>query len=327
MTELTPEIKAQLEEQKKNCIFCQIISGQQEAKKVFEDDEIYSVLDIKPVVKGHLLVMPKEHYPIMPLLPPKTFQHMFGILPQIVDAQKKAMVMTGCTVFIANGGVAGQQAPHFLFHVLGRDKGDGLLNYYFEPKSLVEAEQKKAEELLRHNLPIMLAKNIGAQPIETDGVYEDDKVKIVMSSKPQAVGHLEIYSKEEDKYFENLSYESAVRLFYAASFAATALFEGLGAHGTNIIMQTGESADNPDGKLVVHVLPRYDGDGLDLILPPSSQQFNPDEIISAYGNETFKIGKKKEVKTEQKEEPRVESTGDPALDEVREAIEKIRRLP
>ncbi|MBW3019182.1 HIT family protein [Candidatus Woesearchaeota archaeon] len=315
-------MKAQLEEQKKNCIFCQIISGQQEAKKIYEDEEIYSVLDIRPVVKGHLLVMPKEHYPIMPLLPPKTFQHMFGILPQIVEAQKKAMVMTGCTVFIANGGVAGQQAPHFIFHVLGRDKSDGILNYYFEPKKLVHEDLKKAEELMKHNLPRMLA-NIGAKPIETDGVYEDDKIKIMMSPRAQAVGHLEIYSKEEPKYFEKLPFESAAHLFYAASFAATALFEGLGAHGTNIIMQTGESADNPEGKLVVHVLPRYDGDGLNLIIPPSTQQFDTDTIVAAYANEMYKVGKKEEPSPESQPKS-AEAKG---LEEVSEAIKKIRRMP
>ena len=36
--QLTPEIKAQLTEQKKQCIFCKLISGEMPAKTVFEDD-------------------------------------------------------------------------------------------------------------------------------------------------------------------------------------------------------------------------------------------------------------------------------------------------
>lgn len=325
MTDLPPEVKKQLEEQKKNCIFCQIIDGQQQASKVYEDDQMVGILDIKPAVKGHLLMMPREHYPIMPLLPPQTFQHLFGYLPQVIEAQKKAMIMTGATVFVANGAVAGQQSPHFLFHVLGRDMGDGILTYFFEPKKLVDEEQKKAIELLKHNLPIMLHKNIGTQPIETDGLYEDEKIKIVVAEKPQAVGHMEIHSKEEPKYFEKLSFESAVRMLYAASFAATALFEGLGAHGTNIIIQTGESSDNPEGKLVVHVLPRWQDDGLDLMLKPTGQEYNTEQIIGAYKDEMDIIGKKPEKKEGKTEQARTEPSS-PA-DEIKKAVEDIRRMP
>ena len=68
--QLAPEIKKQLEEQKKQCIFCRLISGEiPNAKKVFEDDKTIALLDIYPALKGHTLFMLKEHYPFqcMPL--------------------------------------------------------------------------------------------------------------------------------------------------------------------------------------------------------------------------------------------------------------------
>ena len=37
--EITPEMKAQLEEQKKQCVFCKIISGEIPGKEVFSDDK------------------------------------------------------------------------------------------------------------------------------------------------------------------------------------------------------------------------------------------------------------------------------------------------
>ena len=55
--------------QKKQCIFCQIVGGKMEAKMVFEDDNVIAVLDINPANMGHILVMPKEHYAIMPQIP------------------------------------------------------------------------------------------------------------------------------------------------------------------------------------------------------------------------------------------------------------------
>ena len=44
------------------CIFCQIISGKLETVKIYEDDEIIVVLDLYPATKGHILIMPKQHF-------------------------------------------------------------------------------------------------------------------------------------------------------------------------------------------------------------------------------------------------------------------------
>ena len=71
--QLTPEIKAQLQEQKKQCIFCKIISKEMDSKIVFEDKLTLAALDIRPAVKGHTLFMLKEHYPIMPYIQPEEF--------------------------------------------------------------------------------------------------------------------------------------------------------------------------------------------------------------------------------------------------------------
>ena len=57
-------------------------------------------------------------------------------------------------------------------------------------------------------------------------------------------GHLIIYSKTEDKYIENLNANDSAHLFFTASFVSTAIFEGLGAHATNILLKSGESDDN-----------------------------------------------------------------------------------
>ena len=124
--ELTPEIKAQLQEQKKQCIFCKLISGEMPAKKVFEDSKTISLVDIYPARKGHTLFMLKEHYPIMPYIPADEFKHYFGLVPQLCNAVKNATVTTGINVFIANGGPAGQQAPHFLMHLFPRENADGF---------------------------------------------------------------------------------------------------------------------------------------------------------------------------------------------------------
>ena len=128
--EITPEVQKQLDEQKKECIFCKLIKGEIPSSQVYEDKFMLGVLDINPIVEGHTLLMPKEHYPIMPYIPEKTFFHMFGMLPKILDVYCKKLYSIEANVFIANGGVAGQQSNHFMMHILPRNGKDKLGNKF-----------------------------------------------------------------------------------------------------------------------------------------------------------------------------------------------------
>lgn len=300
--QLTPEIKAQLEAQKAQCIFCKLISGEMSAKTVFSDDVVIAMLDIYPGCKGHTLVMLKEHYPIMPYIPSEEFAHYFGLLPQLSAAVMKSTVSTAINVFIANGGVAGQQSPHFLLHLLPRETGDGFLHFLFGKKVSTATDKVN---MLKNNLPIMLqnhfARNpapwhtgVGARPnwLVPSGevIYEDEQVLACIPEKGAVEGHIEIYSKQQEKDFTKLSIAESAHLFYVASFAATAVFEGLGAQGTNIILKSGISDDNPDGKLILHVLPRRQGDGLEkLHWQPQQPSYNLDEVMEKIRDKAWQV--------------------------------------
>ena len=43
------------------CIFCRIIKGELPARVVKETEEAIAFLDIDPIQKGHVLVLPKRH--------------------------------------------------------------------------------------------------------------------------------------------------------------------------------------------------------------------------------------------------------------------------
>lgn len=116
-----------LQQQKANCIFCRIIKGEVPAKKVYEDDKVIAILDINPAVRGHVLVLPKEHYPILPLIPFDQMQALFKTTRALAGSLKEAVLCPHVTIFIANGAAAGQQSPHFLYHLIPREENDGLL--------------------------------------------------------------------------------------------------------------------------------------------------------------------------------------------------------
>lgn len=46
-----------------DCIFCKIIKKEIPSYGVYEDEKIYAFLDIHPINKGHVLVIPKVHEP------------------------------------------------------------------------------------------------------------------------------------------------------------------------------------------------------------------------------------------------------------------------
>jgi len=119
-------IEEVIKKQKEQCVFCKIIKGEIPSEKVYEDEDVLAIMDINPATDGHVLVMPKEHYPIMPLIPRKSFSHLFKIAKYIIIAQKEAFGSSTVSLFIANGGIAGQQSTHFMIHLIPRSAGDNL---------------------------------------------------------------------------------------------------------------------------------------------------------------------------------------------------------
>ena len=124
LKDMSPEQVAEM--QKKDCIFCHIVEGKVQSKKIFEDDYVVALLDINPANPGHVLLIPKEHYSIMPLVPENTLGHMFMVAKAISSACLKALKVQGTNIFVANGAIAGQKAPHFMIHVIPRKEKDGL---------------------------------------------------------------------------------------------------------------------------------------------------------------------------------------------------------
>ncbi|MBW3004147.1 HIT family protein [Candidatus Woesearchaeota archaeon] len=177
---MSPEELA--EYQKQNCIFCQIIGGKIPAKKVYEDDKVIAILDINPASKGHMLVMPKEHYAIMPVVPQDVLGHLFVVAKKLSNSALKALKATGTTVFIANGGVAGQRAQHFMIHIIPRFEADGLFKVKEREIDIADVKKK-------------LSARIGYVPEKKEVKRASEKVSKEKKSEIQKTE-----TKKADKY-------------------------------------------------------------------------------------------------------------------------------
>jgi histidine triad (HIT) family protein len=108
-----------------DCVFCKIVRGELPANKIYEDNDAVVFMDIGPIVKGHLLVVPKSHYAHLMETPAEVLAKLIVIVQKIARAQKKALQADGVNIVQSNGRAAGQVVDHVHFHIIPRFASDG----------------------------------------------------------------------------------------------------------------------------------------------------------------------------------------------------------
>lgn len=117
-----------------DCIFCKIVAGEIPCFKLYEDSATLSFMDINPANEGHALVIPKEHWQNVYVIPDGQFAAVAITVKKIAQAIASALSPDGVNVVQANGEGAAQSVQHFHMHVLPRALGDGLkLNWGLKP--------------------------------------------------------------------------------------------------------------------------------------------------------------------------------------------------
>lgn len=132
-----------------SCIFCEIIKGNIPSNKVYEDDNVYAFLDIMPISYGHTLVIPKEHYANIEDIPEDGLAKLIAGVKKVGGALKSGMGVAGYNIIENNDPVSGQIIPHIHFHVIPRERNDGLRawpqNKYKDGDAEVIAEKLREE--------------------------------------------------------------------------------------------------------------------------------------------------------------------------------------
>ncbi|HWC57515.1 MAG TPA: HIT family protein [Candidatus Paceibacterota bacterium] len=124
-------------------IFGKIIREEIPATKVYEDEKSLAFLDINPVAKGHILLIPKDQYEWMQDVPDELLSHLFIKAKGLM----RAMVM-GIPCEYVQVSVVGKDVPHFHIHLIPRKLHDDLhapLTAYDSPEEM-EAFAKKISE-------------------------------------------------------------------------------------------------------------------------------------------------------------------------------------
>ncbi len=107
-----------------------------------EDEHTVAFLDISPVFKGHVLLVPRTHVDTLPDLPAELVAPFFSAGQALCRAVVEAMDAQG--TFVAMNNVVSQSVPHLHLHVVPRRRKDGLRGFFW-PRTKYSSPAEMAE--------------------------------------------------------------------------------------------------------------------------------------------------------------------------------------
>lgn len=122
----------------KECIFCKIINNEIPSKKLYEDDKVIAIMDVNPVVDGHVLIIPKKHVNDFTELDDELLHHIHKIAKELSSKLMNKLDSKALTLAVNYG--ESQVVKHFHLHLLP--------NYNKKEKTM---EIEKVYEILKED--------------------------------------------------------------------------------------------------------------------------------------------------------------------------------
>lgn len=110
-------------------MFCGIVAGSVPAFRVIDTSDGVAFLDTRPVFRGHLLVVPRDHVETLGDLPGTAAPSYFLLVTRLALAVEAGLGAGG--TFVAINNRVSQSVPHLHTHVVPRTKGDGLRGFFW----------------------------------------------------------------------------------------------------------------------------------------------------------------------------------------------------
>ncbi len=108
-----------------DCVFCKIVRGEIPAEKFYESDNFIVIPDAHPVVKGHMLVIPRKHFVTLIDLPSSLGGELIGVVKEVAGKKLKEE-FGGFNIVQNNFRAGGQVVNHVHVHLIPRREDDGV---------------------------------------------------------------------------------------------------------------------------------------------------------------------------------------------------------
>lgn len=120
-------------------VFSKIVRGEIPSHKVYEDDLVLAFLDVNPLSRGHILVIPKEPAVTLAELSDESSAAIGRVLPRLCRALKQVTGVEAYNVLENNGTGAHQAVFHVHFHIIPKPDADQGLGLRWVPQKLEPA--------------------------------------------------------------------------------------------------------------------------------------------------------------------------------------------
>ena len=130
---------------KDDCIFCKLSNGDIPTNALYEDDVVKVIFDLNPASKGHVLILPKNHFANLFEIQEDMDAKAFILAKKIAKKMKDVFGCDGVNIVQNNGVAAGQTVFHFHIHLIPRYEGDHA-GVTWKPGTLTDEER---EEILQ----------------------------------------------------------------------------------------------------------------------------------------------------------------------------------
>jgi histidine triad (HIT) family protein len=127
-------------------VFSKIISGEIPSYKIKEDEHFLAFLDVFPLVKGHVLVVPKIEVDKMFDLPEEYLSRILTFAKPIAAAIEASFDCRRCGI-----SVIGLEVPHAHMHLVPMNSADDL-NFTREKLKVDTDEMKEIQGRIVGNL-------------------------------------------------------------------------------------------------------------------------------------------------------------------------------
>jgi histidine triad (HIT) family protein len=124
------------------CAFCGIIRGDAPAERILETEHLLAFLDIRPLFRGHTLLVPKRHLRLLSDLPAELTAEFLGTAQRLERAVEDGLGAAGSMILINN--IVSQSVPHLHLHVIPRNPKDGL-RFWLGPRHPYDGEHPAQE--------------------------------------------------------------------------------------------------------------------------------------------------------------------------------------
>jgi len=121
-------------------IFAKILRGEIPCHKVYEDAQVLAFLDIAPLSRGHVVVIPKEPAATLDALSDDAAAALGRALPRLCRA---VMAASGCRAYNVlqnNGALAHQAVAHVHFHIIPKPNDEAGLGVGWPAGSLARED-------------------------------------------------------------------------------------------------------------------------------------------------------------------------------------------